>query len=267
MKIVTKTLYLKGFQSKSPDYSDRSCNMHMDVGGSFAVPTKCKLNTPAAETVYDCVPNNGTQICPYAGPENIGLTTNVAYNETDNYKSRGCAPGTAMSRVGPKCMFADGNLVYDCLPYDSDVPVEESCSAVLANTLNTLNSLSGTVAAAAAELDIINGKYQLAAKNSTNLNTNLNQSISAVQDTNLNQPIIVEEDPTWNLELCGNLGYEGADSDGNSIRLYSQAECENNLQGNWYSNGECIRKTGGSYSGLCGAINGYVPDSGDFNDN
>ena len=34
------------------------------------------------------------------------------------------------------------------------------------------------------------------------------------------------------------------------IQKYTQEEC-NTLNGNWYSNGECIRRTGGSYSVIC----------------
>jgi hypothetical protein len=50
---------------------------------------------------------------------------------------------------------------------------------------------------------------------------------------------------------CGTYGR--ASSDGN-IRLYTQAEC-NSLKGNWYANGECVKKTGGSFSWDCRELN------------
>lgn len=54
--------------------------------------------------------------------------------------------------------------------------------------------------------------------------------------------------------VCGNYGRPGKDGGGNSIRLYSQAECSA-MNGNWYGNGECTVKTGGSYSAQCAYLN------------
>jgi hypothetical protein len=56
---------------------------------------------------------------------------------------------------------------------------------------------------------------------------------------------------------CGSYGRPS--SDGN-IRLYTQAEC-NSLNGNWYANGECIKKTGGSFSAMCGPLNKQTSSS------
>ena len=53
---------------------------------------------------------------------------------------------------------------------------------------------------------------------------------------------------------CGSYGYAGKDSGGQSIRLYTQTECTA-LGGNWYSNGECLKKTGGSFSYDCRGLN------------
>jgi hypothetical protein len=50
---------------------------------------------------------------------------------------------------------------------------------------------------------------------------------------------------------CGMAGRPSPDG---NIRLYTQDEC-NSLNGNWYANGECIRKTGGSFSAMCGVLN------------
>jgi hypothetical protein len=41
------------------------------------------------------------------------------------------------------------------------------------------------------------------------------------------------------------LGHASAD---NKIRLFSETECTRNLGGNYYSNGECLKTKGGSYS-------------------
>ena len=51
---------------------------------------------------------------------------------------------------------------------------------------------------------------------------------------------------------CKNLGYPSPD---NRIRLYTNSEC-NQLEGNWYQNGECLRRGGGSYSAACSRLNG-----------
>jgi ankyrin repeat protein len=41
------------------------------------------------------------------------------------------------------------------------------------------------------------------------------------------------------------LGYPSSDG---KIRLFSQEDCTQKLNGTWYSNGECLKKEGGSYS-------------------
>jgi hypothetical protein len=50
---------------------------------------------------------------------------------------------------------------------------------------------------------------------------------------------------------CGMAGRPSPDG---NIRLYTQDEC-NHLNGNWSANGECTRKTGGSFSAMCGVLN------------
>jgi hypothetical protein len=54
---------------------------------------------------------------------------------------------------------------------------------------------------------------------------------------------------------CINKGYPSQD---NRIRLYSNKECDS-LNGNFYPNGECLKKTGGSFSWECRYLN--RPDS------
>jgi hypothetical protein len=54
---------------------------------------------------------------------------------------------------------------------------------------------------------------------------------------------------------CGSYGR--ASSDG-SLRLYTKQECDA-LNGNYAPNGECLVKTGGSYSAACSALN--TPDA------
>jgi hypothetical protein len=49
-----------------------------------------------------------------------------------------------------------------------------------------------------------------------------------------------------------------------SLRMYTKDECENGLNGNWYSNGECIRKSGGSFSAMCGALNSFPGCAGQY---
>jgi hypothetical protein len=56
-------------------------------------------------------------------------------------------------------------------------------------------------------------------------------------------------------KFCGLYGKPS--SDGN-IRLYTQNEC-NNLSGNWHANGECIKRTGGSFSWECRELNTMKP--------
>ena len=50
----------------------------------------------------------------------------------------------------------------------------------------------------------------------------------------------------------------GRPSSDNSLRLYTKDECDS-LNGKWYSNGECIKKEGGSYSAECRVLNTSVP--------
>lgn len=50
---------------------------------------------------------------------------------------------------------------------------------------------------------------------------------------------------------CGSLGRPSAD---NSWRMYTRAECDS-LNGNFQSSGECLSKTGGSYSWECRKLN------------
>lgn len=57
---------------------------------------------------------------------------------------------------------------------------------------------------------------------------------------------------TSNGKSCGQYGRPSAD---NSIRIYTQDECTNTFQGNWYSNGECLNQEGGSYSAECASLN------------
>jgi hypothetical protein len=52
-------------------------------------------------------------------------------------------------------------------------------------------------------------------------------------------------------EYCGCYGSSSADA---AIRIYSESEC-NTLGGNYYSNGECIIKSGGSFSAGCKPLN------------
>lgn len=50
---------------------------------------------------------------------------------------------------------------------------------------------------------------------------------------------------------CGTYGTPSPDG---KIRLYNNNECDS-LNGNWYSNGECLIKGGGSYSAECASLN------------
>ena len=50
---------------------------------------------------------------------------------------------------------------------------------------------------------------------------------------------------------CKQFGY--ASDDGN-IRLYKKEECDS-LTGNWYGNGECLKRKGGSFSWDCRSLN------------
>jgi hypothetical protein len=51
--------------------------------------------------------------------------------------------------------------------------------------------------------------------------------------------------------FCGNYGRP---SPNNQIRLYNKSECDK-LNGNYIPNGECLIKTGGSYSAACSTLN------------
>jgi hypothetical protein len=51
---------------------------------------------------------------------------------------------------------------------------------------------------------------------------------------------------------CYDYGTPSADK---QIRVYNQTECTKDLDGNFYSNGECLKKQGGSYSWDCRYLN------------
>ena len=55
---------------------------------------------------------------------------------------------------------------------------------------------------------------------------------------------------------CGTLGYPSADY---SIRLYTNAECTDKMNGVSIPNGECLIQGGGSYSSACASLNGVEP--------
>ena len=59
-----------------------------------------------------------------------------------------------------------------------------------------------------------------------------------------------------NVNPCGTLGRPSSDG---GIRLYTQAECDA-LQGNFSANGECTKRTGGSWSWDCRTLNTDSPD-------
>lgn len=61
------------------------------------------------------------------------------------------------------------------------------------------------------------------------------------------EPAIIE---VGGIQCDASLGRPSPD---NTLRYFNKDECDQ-LDGNWYSNGECIVKTGGSYSAAC-AIN------------
>lgn len=56
---------------------------------------------------------------------------------------------------------------------------------------------------------------------------------------------------------CGTLGRPSPD---NKSRLYTEEEC-NQLGGNYGGNGECLAKTGGSYSYECASLNSTTTPS------
>lgn len=47
-------------------------------------------------------------------------------------------------------------------------------------------------------------------------------------------------------------------NDGSNIRVYTQSDCDL-MNGNWYPNGECLKKGGGSYSAICNVLNNEAP--------
>jgi len=52
-------------------------------------------------------------------------------------------------------------------------------------------------------------------------------------------------------------------ADGN-IRVYTQDECQSGLSGNWYSNGECLKSGGGSWSAFCSGLNSQTSCANDW---
>ena len=74
-------------------------------------------------------------------------------------------------------------------------------------------------------------------------------------------PIITRGAQCDPLYVCQGLGRSSSGGEG-GIRLYSQAEC-NQLGGNWHGNGECTKRTGGSWSWDCRGLNtGSVTSGG-----
>jgi hypothetical protein len=57
---------------------------------------------------------------------------------------------------------------------------------------------------------------------------------------------------------CDTFGYPSPDY---SIRLYSQSDCVNNMNGNWTADGQCMAQNGQSLSAACKALNGVKPSS------
>jgi hypothetical protein len=57
--------------------------------------------------------------------------------------------------------------------------------------------------------------------------------------------------------------YGKASPDG-KIRVYSRDECEVGLTGNWYTNGECLKAGGGSWSAMCSGLNAQNPCANDW---
>lgn len=63
------------------------------------------------------------------------------------------------------------------------------------------------------------------------------------------------------LYVCQGLGRSSSGGEG-GLRLYTQTEC-NQLSGNWHGNGECTKRTGGSWSWDCRGLNtGSASSSG-----
>jgi hypothetical protein len=60
---------------------------------------------------------------------------------------------------------------------------------------------------------------------------------------------------------CKCYGKPSADG---KIRVYSRDECEVGLNGNWYSNGECMKAGGGSWSAMCSGLNAQTPCANDW---
>lgn len=53
------------------------------------------------------------------------------------------------------------------------------------------------------------------------------------------------------LSAICSLGQNDSMQSVNPVRRYTQKECENIIGGNWYPNGECLKKNGGSWSDDC----------------
>jgi hypothetical protein len=58
--------------------------------------------------------------------------------------------------------------------------------------------------------------------------------------------------------------YGTPSSDNGRIRVYTEDECKRGLNGNWYSNGECIKAGGGSWSATCAGLNAQNPCANDW---
>ena len=67
-------------------------------------------------------------------------------------------------------------------------------------------------------------------------------------------------EPSVPEECTPNGEYLGRPSSDGGIRLYTQQEC-NSLNGNWHQNGECTKKSGGSYSDQCKVLNSLSSSS------
>lgn len=74
-----------------------------------------------------------------------------------------------------------------------------------------------------------------------------------VVDNKVVDNIIVS--PKIDGDICQNLGSPSSD---NKIRNYTKSEC-NTLGGTWSTNGECIKRSGGSYSWDCRCLNNPPP--------
>jgi hypothetical protein len=115
---------------------------------------------------------------------------------------------------------------------------------ILVSQSNTLQSLAETL---------------LSQNNTSNSMTPPDPSVSLTR-----QSLTIPTGSSYQSTLtnqCSDLGYAGVDSSGNSIRLYTKNDCVDSLNGNWYANGECLVRNGGSYSAICGLLNVSPPDT------